>query len=203
MHLATPGPARRRSDAMRNAERIVEAAVSQLRHRPDATITSIAREAGLSRVTVYGHFDSRQAVVEAAIGRVIADGDDALDAAAGEKDPARAVECVIALTWHLMDQARSLILAASDELTPDRLRELHQSPEARVTALIERGQAAGAFRTDVPAWWLVTAIHRVIHGAANDLSNNHRHHGQIPTLITGTVLALLRDRRTSTEESAS
>ncbi|WP_157324888.1 TetR/AcrR family transcriptional regulator [Nesterenkonia alkaliphila] len=186
---------------MRNAERIIEAAVSQLRHRPDATITSIAREAGLSRVTVYGHFESRRAIVEAAVDRVIAEGDDALDAAANEKDPVRAVECVLELSWHLMDQARSLILAASDELTPERLRELHEAPAARVTALIERGQAADAFRTDVPAWWLVTAIHSVIHGAASDLINNRLHHGPVLTLITGTVLALLRHPQTSTQES--
>ena len=59
----TPSPQRRRSDAARNAERIIAAAISQLRSRPDATVTSIAREAGLGRVTINGHFPSRTAVL--------------------------------------------------------------------------------------------------------------------------------------------
>ena len=203
MPRTTPRPEYRRSDAVRNAERIIDAAISQLRTRPDATITSIAREAGLSRVTIYGHFPSRTALVDAAVGRVIADGQEPLDAVADDPDPVRALECVIGLSWHLMDQSRSIVLAASDELTPARLRELHDTLEVRITALIERGQTAGMFRTDLPAWWLVTAIHRVFHGAATEMTRNRLHHGQVLTLITGTVLALLRDPATSRKENAS
>lgn len=202
MPRTTRSPDRRRADAAKNAERIVEAAISQLRNRPDATITSIAREAGLGRVTIYGHFPSRRDVVDAAVDRVIAEGQDDLDAVAQDPDPARAVECVIGLSWNVMDQSRSIVLAASDELSPSRLRELHETFEARIVALIERGQAAGIFRTDLPAWWMVTAIHRVFHGAAADRTSNRLHHGQVPTLITGTVLALLRHPETSHKENA-
>lgn len=202
MPRTTSSPDRRRSDAVENAERIVAAAISQLRNRPDATITSIAREAGLGRVTIYGHFPSRRDVVDAAIDRVIAAGQDDLDAVAQDPDPARALECVIGLSWNLMDQSRSIVLAASEELAPSRLRELHETLEARIVALIERGQAGGIFRTDLPAWWLVTAIHHIFHGAAADLTSNRLHHGQVLTLITGTVLALLRHPETSHKENA-
>lgn len=72
----------RRSDAERNTERIIQAAVSQLRLRPDATVASIARKAGLSRATVYGHFSSRHSLIDAAIARVLDENRDVLDDAA-------------------------------------------------------------------------------------------------------------------------
>lgn len=203
MPRTTITPERRRSDAARNAESILAAAISQLRTRPDATITSIAREAGLGRVTVYGHFPSRTALVDAAVGRVIADNQEPLDGAAENPDPVRALECVLGLSWQLMDQSRSIVVAASDELTPARLRELHAAFEARICALIERGQAAGIFRTDLPAWWLVTAIHRIFHGAATEVAGNRLHQGQVLSLLTGTVMSLLRDPETFPKESAS
>lgn len=76
----------RRTDAVRNAERIVEAAVLQLRQRPDATMTSIARAAGVGRVTLYGHFASRRDLVDAAIVRELADAQHALDEMIGFDD---------------------------------------------------------------------------------------------------------------------
>lgn len=203
MPRTTITPERRRSDATRNTERILAAAISQLRTRPDATITSIAREAGLGRVTVYGHFPSRTALVDAAVGRVIADNQKCLDDVAGNPDPVRALESVLGISWQLMDQSRSIVMAASDELTPARLRELHAAFEARICALIERGQAVGIFLSDLPAWWLVTAIHRIFHGAANEMAGNRLDEGKVLPLLIGTVLALLRDPAASPKENTS
>lgn len=192
MPPTSPGPRRRRADAAQNADRIVDAAVSQLRARPDATITSIARHAGLARVTVYGHFSSRAELVDAAAQRVMAEGDGALDVAASHPDPIKAVTELIELSWDLMDHSRSIVLAASEELSMSRLRELHRPREGRVTALIERGQARGVFRDDLPAWWLVTSIHSVFHGAGSDLTSNRLVYPRpVSALITATVLALL------------
>lgn len=199
----TLSPQRRRSDAARNAERIIAAAIAQLRSRPDATVTSIAREAGLGRVTIYGHFPSRTALVDAAVDRVIAESQEPLDAIAAEPDPVKAVKGVLELSWHLMDQSRSLVVAASEELTPARLRELHHTLEARLTALIERGQAGALFRTDLPVWWLVTAIHQIFHGAATDVASNRIPPRQVLPLIIATVVDLLREPETSLKETAS
>jgi hypothetical protein len=41
-------------------------------------------------------------------------------------------------------------------LPPGRIRELHAEPARRVEELVRRGQADGAFRTDLPASWLVS-----------------------------------------------
>jgi AcrR family transcriptional regulator len=54
-----------RADARRNIERILEAAEACLARNPNASMSDIAAQAGLGRVTIYGHFASRQVVVGA------------------------------------------------------------------------------------------------------------------------------------------
>jgi AcrR family transcriptional regulator len=61
-----------RADARRNIERILEAAEACLARNPNASMSDIAAEAGLGRVTIYGHFASRQVIVEAVVHRVLA-----------------------------------------------------------------------------------------------------------------------------------
>ena len=57
-----------RADARRNRALIIAAAVTALSANPAATVGEIARSAGVSRGTVYVHFPTRSALVEAARG---------------------------------------------------------------------------------------------------------------------------------------
>jgi TetR/AcrR family transcriptional repressor of mexCD-oprJ operon len=63
---------RRRADAERSIGAIVEAAVESFRRRPDVTMSEIASAAGVGRVTLYAHFPSREALVEAVTKHVLA-----------------------------------------------------------------------------------------------------------------------------------
>ncbi|GAA1803516.1 MULTISPECIES: TetR/AcrR family transcriptional regulator [Brevibacterium] len=192
--------AARRTDAVRNTERIVEAAALQLRQRPDATMTSIARVAGVGRATLYGHFESRRDLVDAALAREFSEAQRALDTMTGDPDSARALENVLNRSWQLMDQSRSLVIAACEELSPERLWELHEVPAARITALIQRGQDAGTFRTDLPMWWLIAAIHRIFHATPGDFGVRRTDPSQMPAVMTETVLALLHRPTSSPQE---
>ena len=53
------GTPKLRADARRNIELILDAAEACLTRNPDASMSDIAAEAGLGRVTIYGHFTSR------------------------------------------------------------------------------------------------------------------------------------------------
>lgn len=63
------GPSRRRADARRNHDRLIAAAVAQFaEHGPAATVTGIARAAGVGVATLYRHFPTREDLVFAAYG---------------------------------------------------------------------------------------------------------------------------------------
>ncbi len=60
------GTRRRRADAERSIASIVDAATECLGRRPDASMTEVAAAAGVGRATLYAHFRSRAALLEAA-----------------------------------------------------------------------------------------------------------------------------------------
>jgi AcrR family transcriptional regulator len=53
----------KRSDARRNREAILAAALEALTESPDASLNAIARRAGVANATLYRHFPTREALV--------------------------------------------------------------------------------------------------------------------------------------------
>ena len=182
-------PASRRADARRNVAAIVEAATVCLGRRPDATLAEIAAAAGVGRVTLYGHFSSRAELVDAVLTHAIERGDAALEPVDLTGDPRVALERLIAASWEVVDQSRSILVAAQKELSPARIRELHDEPAARVTRLVERGQAEGVFRADLPVTWLVATLHNLMHGAADEIHTGRLDPEDAAHHIAATALA--------------
>ncbi|GEK80209.1 TetR/AcrR family transcriptional regulator [Agrococcus baldri] len=181
----------RRADAQRNIERILDAAAVRLSRDPDASVAAIAAEAGLGRVTVYGHFPTRGALVAAVVERAIAEGDAALEAVDLTGDPRAALVRLIEQSWLSLQQIGALSAAAASALPPERLLALHERPAARVERLLERGQRDGVFRADLPLPWLTGTLHRAIHGAAGEIDARRMTADDAPELIAATVLAAL------------
>ncbi|MFD6033687.1 TetR/AcrR family transcriptional regulator [Streptomyces griseoincarnatus] len=179
----------KRADALRNIDAIVQAAAECLGRNPEASLSEIARAAGVGRVTLYAHFASRAEVVDAAMSRAIDRGNEALDAVDLTGDPLLALARYVDVSWHLVDQARALLVAAQRELPPGRIRELHSGPAARVETLIARGRAEGAFRTDLPIAWLVNVLHSIMHSAAEEIRAGRLSSDRAAAHITATVLA--------------
>jgi AcrR family transcriptional regulator len=179
----------KRADALRSIEAIVQAAAECLGQNPEASLSEIARAAGVGRVTLYAHFNSRAEVVDAAMSRAIERGNEVLDTVDLTGDPLLALARYIEAGWRLVDQARALLVAAQRELSEGRIRELHAGPAARVEALVARGRAEGAFRTDLPVAWMVNVLHAIMHSAAEEIRAGRLTSGHAADHITTTVLA--------------
>jgi TetR/AcrR family transcriptional regulator, mexCD-oprJ operon repressor len=179
----------RRADAQRNAEKILEAAAGSLSRNPEASVSEIARAAGVGRVTLYGHFSSREVLIEAALIRVLEEGDKVLGNLDLTGDPPEALRTLIELGWQLMAEASAVLEAAQGALPPGRVQELHAKPAQRIEALIRRGQAENVFRADLPATWLTSVLHHVMKGAAVDVSKGRLEAADAPRFISETVLA--------------
>jgi TetR/AcrR family transcriptional regulator, mexCD-oprJ operon repressor len=179
----------RRADARRNVEKILEAAVACLSRDPDASVAEIAQAAGVGRVTLYGHFGSREALIEAALTRLLDEGDHVLAALDLSGDPREALRALIESGWLLTAQAGAVLDAALGTLPPGRIQELHARPARRIEDLIRRGQSEGVFRADLPASWLASALHHLMKGAAVDVSKGRLDSADAPRFISETVLA--------------
>jgi AcrR family transcriptional regulator len=181
--------ASKRADALRSIDAIVRAAAECLGRNPEASMSEIARAAGVGRVTLYAHFTSRAEVVDAAMSRAIDRGNEALDAVDLTGDPLLALARYVEAGWHLVDQARALLVAAQKELPAGRIRELHAGPAARVETLVTRGRAEGVFRTDLPIEWLVNVLHTIMHSAAEEIRASRLTPDRAAHHITATALA--------------
>lgn len=179
----------KRADAQRSIAAILDAATESLSRNPEASVSEIAKLAGVGRVTLYGHFPSRADLVDAAFAHAIEAGHDALEAVDLTGDPREALGRLVESSWHLVDRFRSLLLAAQSVLPPGRIRALHAEPMDRVQRLIERGQAEGVFRDDLPVSWLVATTHAVMHNAADEINAGRLTTDQAAPVITATLLA--------------
>lgn len=183
-------PAVKRADARRNIEAILDAAAVRWSRDPGATVAEIAEAAGVGRITLYGHFPSRADLVDAVVARAVADGDRALDAVDLSGDPRRALARLVESSWLLIAQIGSLMAVAAETLPPERTHDLHAGLATRVESLVERGRSSGAFRTDLPASWLIACLHRIVHGAAADVDAGRLAADAAAPTIVSTALAM-------------
>jgi AcrR family transcriptional regulator len=180
-----------RADARRNIAAILDAAVLCLTRDPDASIGEIAQAAGVGRVTLYGHFQTRADLVDAVLTRTVTQADAVLDRLDSTGDPREALARLVDASWQIVHQFRSVHQAAQRELPPERIHGSHDRIRRRLQTVIERGQRAGTFRPDLPKKWLITAAISLMHAAAEESAAGRLAARDAPRFITATMLAAL------------
>ena len=154
-------PRRPRADAQRNRERILEVAKEAFTSSgADTSLDDIAKQAGVGAGTLYRHFPTRDALLEAVYRTEVE------KLAAAEKEFARTMPPVEALrAWMLLFvdyiAAKQLIAPALNTVVggPSKLYEATTGlVVGAITALVERAIESGEIRLDLEPMDLLRAL---------------------------------------------
>jgi AcrR family transcriptional regulator len=142
----------KRADAQRNRDRLLEVAVSAFSHDgPDVTLESIASDAGVGIGTLYRHFPTREALIEAAYRNELA------RLCAGVPELIETLPADVALrmwmdrfidylaTKHGMAEALRRVIASGG----NPFAESRESLLGAIGSLLQAGAAQGVLRGDV------------------------------------------------------
>ncbi|MEU1010915.1 TetR family transcriptional regulator [Streptomyces sp. NPDC005890] len=148
----TTKPSALRADARRNRERILEAAVRAFSEKgPDVAIDTIAKAAGVGSATLYRHFPTREALVEAAYRNELARVCDSAAKLLADHAPDRAIRLwmddfidYLAAKQGMADALRAAVASGADPFaeTLDKLG-------TALGTLLRAGADAGLLRPDI------------------------------------------------------
>ena len=185
---APHAPPRRRADAERSVARILDAAIDALASDPEASMAEVARRAGVVRATVYVHFPTREALIDAVTHRAIVDATASITAAEpDEGDAGDALRRVVGAAWRTLGRYHALV-AINARLPATDLRRRHGPVLAALEPLIQRGQRGGAFRADVPAAWHLSTMLALVHAASGELRAGRLPPDQVESALVESVL---------------
>jgi TetR/AcrR family transcriptional regulator, mexCD-oprJ operon repressor len=140
----------------RVAAAILEAAASVFAGRGEsASMRDVAASAGVARATLYRYFPNRQALLDELVTLAVDDAQARLAAARLEEVSmqegiSRAVRALVEVGDAFVVLARELVQPGAGQFESSVSRPLRQ--------LVERAQAGGDLRNDVPAPWLTDSL---------------------------------------------
>ena len=194
-----PPPKRRRADAERSVARILDAALDALASDPDASMSEIARRAGVVRATIYVHFPTREALIDAVTERAIAEVAEATSAAEPDRgEPVEALERVLRATWRQLAQFHGLVALNTARLSAQELHRRHLPVLDQLEPLIERGQKHGLFRSDLPVVWHLAVIRAIVHTASHEIQAGRLAEAEAEAAMLSTAIAAISEPRSPT-----
>lgn len=189
-----------RADAARNRDAILDAALDLFAHDARATLADVARTAGIGRVTLYGHFASREELLDALVERTMARAEAELATVDLSGDALQALERLVHGSWQIVERFHTL-LGVEVGLRAEQLADHHAAPLARVEALVHRGQADGSIRSDLPATWLVSCFYVVLHAGASELRAGNLSAEEATHAVASTLLSMVTAERPEVREA--
>jgi AcrR family transcriptional regulator len=150
-----------RADGQRNRERLIETAKAAFAELGvDVSLDEIARRAGVGIGTLYRHFPTRDAIVEAVYRREVEQLAGAATRLLGTHSPGDALHEWLRLSIDLI--ATKKIMASALASRVDSTSELYTSSSAQIIGamflLVDRARSAGDIRSDVDPNDLLRAL---------------------------------------------
>ncbi|MCT9930394.1 TetR/AcrR family transcriptional regulator [Planotetraspora sp. A-T 1434] len=178
-----------RSDAQRNAERLLEVATHVFAEQgPEAPVSEIARAAGVGTATLYRRFPTRQALLAAVYaGHVQALAARADELAVSSEDPLRALVGWLHEFAGLLTEHRGMkgLITGRYEGDAELFRSCRRSLSLAVDSLLRPAQQARAIRPDVDAERTLTLINAVVLAAGQAGNNQDETNHLIDLVISG------------------
>lgn len=181
-----------RSDSLRNRDAILDAAAECLTANPNSTLADIAAAASIARITLYGHFASRNDLLLALLHRSMARVEEELASVPVDGDPWKALEALVTSSWKLVNSLAVLRGVVEEALPAEAMHGSHADPRIRVEQLLSRGRDAEAFRDDQSVAWQTACYFALLHGAAAELRAGRLSELEVEANLLLTFRALLR-----------
>src|SRR3954471_17425186 len=96
-----------------------------------------------------------------------------------------------AATWRILGRCHPLIAINTGEESHEELHQRHGSVLGALVPLIERGQADGVFRADVPVSWHLAMAMALIHAGSGELSAGRVRSRDAEAALIRTVLGAI------------
>lgn len=155
-------------------------------------MAEIARRAGVVRATVYAHFPTREALLDAVMEHAVAQVAQATSEAEPTRgEPEEALERVLRATWRKLDLFHALLAINTARLSAEELHRRHLPVTTQFAPLIERGQEDGVFRSDVPVSWHLAVLRAIVHAASAELQSGRLSEAAVEQTMVATVLAAM------------
>jgi AcrR family transcriptional regulator len=159
-------PRKPRADALRNRERVLEAAKAVFSAGgPDASLEAVARRAAVGIGTLYRHFPTREALFEAVYRREIEQLGELAEQLKGEAEPVEALRRWMRSNVEVVATKKGMLAALAPAM--DGSSELYAYSFDRLTkavgALLDRAVAAGEIRADIGPEDLLRALFGICH----------------------------------------
>ena len=187
-----PAPKRRRADADRSVAAILDAALEALASDPDSSMSEIARRAGVVRGTVYVHFPTRTALLDAVMEHAVTQVVEAMRGAEPRHgEPVEALERMLRGTWRQLAQFHGLLALNTARLSAEELHRRHVPMLDQLEPLIERGQKQGVFRSDLPVTWHLAVLRAIVHAASHEVQGGRLPESEAEAAMLSTAISAI------------
>ena len=187
-------PRRRRADAERSVAAILDAGLEALASDPDSSMSEIAGRAGVVRATIYVHFPTRTALLDAVMEHAVDQVVEAMKRAEPARGrPAEALERVLLATWRELARFHGLLALNTARLSAEELHRRHRPMLDQLEPLIERGQKQGVFRRDFPVVWHLAVLRAIVHAASTEIRGGRLSESEAEAAMLSTAIAAISE----------